>query len=160
MLFLFIPPDATPPSLPRLGVSWKKDMESQIIVGHADWALKQHPTINGTYVEPVIVTPDIYKSKRFKDPLFSNALLPIWEQAGRSLTNCKRLVIIGYSFADADDLMKNLFQIAFSKNILEKLIVVNPNSKAVEKTKALCKFNEVLKFTNLKEFLKSGAANS
>lgn len=152
----FIPTDATPPSLPKPRGVWSKDMESQIILSHAEWAMDQHPMINGNYVEPVIVTPDIYKSKRLEDPLFGKALLPLWKQAGNYLSNCKKLVIIGYSFPDADDLVQKLFQNAFSENTLEKLIVVNPDSRAVEKSKMLCKFQEVLQFNNLKEFLEKG----
>jgi len=56
-------------------------MENQIIFGRGDWELERYPTIGEHYVGPVIVTPNVYKSKRFNDSIFRNILLPIWEKA-------------------------------------------------------------------------------
>jgi hypothetical protein len=155
--FRFIPNDATPPSLPQPRNFFTEEMENQIILGRGDWELKKYPRVRGRYVEPVIVTPDIYKSKRFDDPIFKKALSPIWNKAGRHLSKCKKLIIIGYSFPEADDLVKKMFQTAFSNNVLDKLIIVNPDLEAVEKAKALCRFNDAFQFNNLKEFLVSEA---
>jgi len=60
----------------------------------------------------------------------------LWCKAKSSLSKCKSLIIIGYSFAATDFNIRRLFLEAFD-NILNELIIVNPDPKATEETKRM-----------------------
>lgn len=68
-------------------------------------------------------------------------------------SNCKRLIIGGYSFPPTDFHMKHLFLEAFRENKLEELIVINPDSNIIKTAKELCHYRGQVKYySDLKEF--------
>ena len=101
-------------------------------------------------IKRLIITPVLYKDEYYKHPLFQT----LWRQAFETLSKCKRLVIIGYSFPSTDFHVRKLLLEAFKENSLEELIIVNPDSSTVRIAKELTHFNKpVISCYNLREFL-------
>ncbi|MFL6412994.1 MAG: hypothetical protein ACJ71K_17360, partial [Nitrososphaeraceae archaeon] len=84
------------------------ERHGKIILSERDRIFLHAPTLHDLYIEPIIITPIIHKEKHFDDPLYSKLLKPIWDKAKDSLTNCKRLIVIGYSFPPTDFLTKKM----------------------------------------------------
>ena len=107
------------PELDEDGIKLPNDKLNKLLfVPSATWRYSEPPNLDGWYLDPVIITPTSYKEKYLE---MNNSIFnPIWENAKKTLINCKKLVIIGYSFSD--DLPKKLFSEAFSKHTLEELI--------------------------------------
>jgi hypothetical protein len=78
---------------------------------------------------------------------------PQWNKSKELLSNCKRLVIVGYSFPATDFYSKKLLLESTSKNNIEELIIVNPDSKVVEYTKNIISGKKIQIFKNLKCYL-------
>ena len=110
-------------------------------------------SLNGWYIDPVIITPALYKEKQFQQTVFRR-ILTLWNKARDALSNCKKLVVIGYSFPPTDFLTMQLFLESFSSNQLDGLIVVNSNTSVVQKVKELCHHNKpVIVCKDLIEYL-------
>lgn len=127
----------------------EKLREVLLINGH--WWFGEPPDLRGWLLNPLIITPVLYKEQYYEHPVFSN----IWRQAHDELSTCKRLVVIGYSFAPTDFSIRKLFLESFSENTLEELIVVNPDTSVVQTVKELshCK-KPVLVYRDLEEYLR------
>lgn len=127
----------------------EKLREVLLIRGH--WWFAEPPDFQGWLLKPLIITPVLYKEEFYLHPVFSN----IWRQAQNELSTCKRLVVIGYSFAPTDFPIRKLFLEAFCENSLEELVVVNPDTSVVQTVKELSHFNKpVLVCRDLEEYLR------
>ncbi|MBA7511490.1 hypothetical protein ES705_03486 [subsurface metagenome] len=132
---------------PTLG---EKEHEIILVQGH--WWFNEPPDHHGWYIDPIIITPTLYKDKYFREPPFKQ----IWEMAKNALSRCKRLVVIGYSFSPSDFSTKQLLLEAFSNNDLEGLIVVNPDVNIVQLVKDLCHFDGgVVWYRDLEEYIRA-----
>lgn len=133
-----------------------RDKENSVIFSdHAQyrWWFGQ-PYLHEWYIDPILITPTLHKNEFLYHPLYRRVFVPVWEQAKATLRNCKRLVVIGYSFPPTDFLTKKLFLEAFSERTTEELVVVNPDTSVVQIVKDLCNFKKsALVCKNLKEFL-------
>jgi len=135
-------------------VSLPKEKEKEIILIEGNWWFNEPPDLDGWYIDPIIITPTLYKEEYLRDPLYTRVFSPIWRKAKEVLSNCERLVVIGYSFPATDFPTKKLFLESFSENILGELIVVNPDTSVVQKVKNLCHFEKpVTVCKDLEEFL-------
>jgi len=88
------------------------------------------------FVEPIRITLVLYKLFYDEQYIYKKVFNPLWCKAKSSLSKCKSLIIIGYSFAATDFNIRRLFLEAFD-NILNELIIVNPDPKATEETKRM-----------------------
>jgi hypothetical protein len=84
------------------------------------------PERNGWYLYPEIIAPQLNKQ-------YDREPFPvIWKAALQSLSECERLIVIGYSFPPTDFRTRRLFLEAFSDHNLGELTVVNPDSSVIE----------------------------
>ena len=152
--FRYLPIRKYPTFLDEAEISLPKEKEKEIILIEGDWWFNEPPDLDGWYIDPIIITPTLYKEEYLRDPLYTRVFSPIWRKAKEVLSNCKRLVVIGYSFPATDFPTKKLFLESFSENVLEELIVVNPDTSVVQKVKNLCHFEKpVTVCKDLEEFL-------
>jgi hypothetical protein len=80
----------------------------------------------------------------------------LWSKAEEALKICDSLVIVGYSFPEADERTKDLFRKSFSNNKTPKeILVVSPNKDVKERVKKLCPHKYVTQLKNLEEYLKN-----
>ena len=122
----------------------------EVLLLNGHWWFAEPPDFHGWYIEPLIITPVLYKAQFFEHPLFSN----IWSQARTELSGCKRLVIIGYSFAPSDFHTKKLLLDAFHKEPPEDLVIINPDARIVNTIKELTRFKKpVLLCKDMEEYL-------
>jgi hypothetical protein len=104
------------------------------------------------YLAPLIITPVLNKPD-LRHSLFSK----IWDQAHKELSECQKLIIVGYSFPTTDFHVRRLFREVFADHSLDELVVVNPDSGVVHLTKDLCNFQKpVVVCDNLNEFQQLG----
>ena len=117
-----------------------------------------HNTWNAWATVPIIVPPVLYKQDLLNDKYAEHIATHferLWTKAKKSLSICKHLIIIGYSFPPTDFHTKQLFLEAFADNQLDSLIIVNPDTSVVQKVKNLCHFEKpVIVCKDLREFLK------
>ena len=107
------------------------------------------------YVEPIIITPVLYKQYDSEEFLYRKVFDPLWKKAKVALRKCKSIVVIGYSFSIADFRARQLLIEAFSENIADELIIVNPSNIAINETKRLIQFKTVRHYSNLECFIKN-----
>ncbi len=120
----------------------------KIILSKNYWVSNLDQHFNNWIIKPYIITPTLYK--RYDEKLFKE----IWKIAKEKLSQCKKLIIIGYSFPPTDFHCEKLFLDSFEDNELEQLIVVNPDTSVAEKVKDLTHFNQpVSKCENLYELI-------
>lgn len=118
-------PDDEEPAEPPGGI---------VLESHPNFWMGESPTRSGWLMEPIVVPPQLFKQ-------FNAEPFPVlWDQALQSLSWCKRLVVIGYSFPPTDFRTRRLFLEAFSSNSLEELIVVNPDASVVDVVRRLTRF--------------------
>ena len=114
------------------------------------------PNIDYTDLEilvPLIITPVLNKPYDLHQ-----VFLTVWEQARAELSDCKRLVIGGYSFPPTDFHIRRLLREVFSDNSPEELCIINPNTTIVQVAKELCNYKKpVMVCKDLDEFLKKDA---
>lgn len=110
--------------------------------------------INGRYVGPIIITPEIHKGAAYKR--YAHVFDYLWELAEKTLSKCKNLVLIGYSFPKSDTRTKELFERAFYRNNLESLTIINPDKSIDFRAKKLCNFDKSIeRYDDLKAYLRS-----
>ncbi len=129
-----------------------KKEKKQLILSYDNFWDVPNLQFSGWYLDPLMITPIVNKQKYYNQKPFNK----IWKIALNYLKHCKKLVIIGYSFAQADFLVRKLFLDAFKKNSLNKLIIVDIKPRNVVKiAKELTHFKKsVVVRKDLKEFLK------
>jgi hypothetical protein len=126
--------------------------ESDIILMNGTWWFGTPPDHNGWYIEPILVTPVLYKDEYYGQKPFNET----WEQAKNALSQCEKLVVIGYSFSPSDFTTKRLFLESFMLDNLKELVVVDPNHDLVKIVKELCHFDGGLVwFSSLADYLKT-----
>jgi hypothetical protein len=126
--------------------------ESEILLKSGTWWFNRPPDHDGWLLEPIIITPVLYKDEYYDEKPFKE----IWEKAKEVLSKCKKLVIIGYSFSPTDFPTKQLLIESFMGNDLEELIVINPDYNVLKIAKDLCHFNRgVVWYSNLDDYLKT-----
>ena len=129
-----------------------REKQSNIILKRGTWWFNRPPDHYGWFIEPIIVTPVLYKDKYFNQKPF----VETWEQAKNALSLCDKLVVIGYSFSPSDFTTKQLFLESFISDNLKELVVVNPNHDLVKVVKELCHFDGgVVWFSCLEDYLKT-----
>lgn len=107
-----------------------------------------HPDRPACEIEPMIITPVLNKN------LTTGVFYDIWQRAKTELTECRKLVIGGYSFPPTDFATRKLFIETFADNSLDELIIINPDTSVVQLAKKLCHYHKpVLVCRDLKEFL-------
>lgn len=122
----------------------------KLIISDEYWDLNNVNEFRGWKIVPHIITPVLYKSEFYKRFPFEQ----IWQEAREILSNCKILVVIGYSFPPTDFHVEKLFLDSFRENELEKLVVVNPDTSVVGKIKNISHFKHpVIICSSLKEFM-------
>ena len=122
----------------------------EVIFVRGRWRYGDFPDLYGWYIEPIIITPVLYKDKYLHDPVFSS----LWKQAFKALSSCHQLVIIGYSFPSTDFHVKRLFLEAFSNHSLEELTIINPDTSTQAIAKYLTHFHKpVVVCKNLEEYI-------
>lgn len=83
---------------------------------------------NQSIFKPFVVPPTSDKSKIWKQ--HGTTLRPLWEKAGEVLTECDRLVVIGYSLREADYQAQWLFRRFLTEgNKGRKICLVNTNAQ-------------------------------
>jgi hypothetical protein len=130
--------------------------KKQVVLQDLVWFLPSSETPfdeSQLFVEPIIITPVLYKQFYDEQYIYKKVFNPLWCKAKSSLSKCKSLIIIGYSFAATDFNTRRLFLEAFSDNILNELIIVNPDRKAIEETKRMTQFRRIKTFKNLEDFV-------
>jgi hypothetical protein len=127
----------------------------QIILDRASYWFTYSPTLEGWYIDPILVTPTLYKEKQLTEGVYTKLAL-LWSKARDALSSCKKLVVIGYSFPDTDFMTKKLFLESFADNQLDKLIIVNPDNSVAPRVANLCHHSgPITVWKNLVEFIRS-----
>lgn len=83
------------PTFPREESPKFGGFKNEILLVSGYWWFAEPPDLEGWIVDPIIVTPVLYKEKFYRQPIFEY----LWERAKSVLSRCRRLVIIGYSFS-------------------------------------------------------------
>ena len=123
-----------------------------VLLFNGHWWFVEPPDFQGWLLDPLIITPVLYKDRFYKHKVFSE----IWKQALNELSGCKRLVVIGYSFPQSDFHIKKLLLNAFRQEQLKDLVVVNPDTNTAKTAKELTRYRkEVLVCRDLEEYLGS-----
>jgi len=100
-------------------------------------------------LEPVIVTPMLYKNLG-GDGLIGQS----WRRARWELSECRKLVVGGYSFPPSDFAVRKLFLEAFVEGPPDELVVINPDPSAAETAASLCHFKSTpVMSPNLAQYL-------
>lgn len=116
--------------------------------GH--WWFARPPEHNGWLIDPIIITPVLYKDEYYNEKPFKE----IWEHAREALSKSKKLVIIGYSFSPTDFSTKRLLIESLMDNDLEELVVVNPDHDVLKIVKEICHFNGgIMWYSSLEDYL-------
>ncbi len=119
----------TPPLLPD-------SRHDAIILVRGHWWGGQPPDFDGWLIDPVLVTPVLYKQRILAKPLFQQ----LWTRAKTALSNCKKLIVIGYSFPPTDFHTRDLLRDAFQRNPPDEVVVVNPDRTVATKVLELTHF--------------------
>jgi len=119
-----------PPNLP-LSVDTVKDGKKWIM-GVSAIDLPEHgtimPDVKKVFSMPLIVPPVRNKQYARYGKIFSE----LWNLAEKSICECKKIFIIGYSFPDTDTVSRDMFRRAIYKNKeIEKFVIINPNSDRI-----------------------------
>lgn len=139
------------PSFSDQELSLSDEQRKKVILSEGSWRFAEPLDIGGWYIDPVIITPINDKQSLLEEN--SEIFTPLWKKAEKELGSCKKLVIIGYFFPDTDKKVKDLFLKALSKINLDLLIIVNPDSDAIERAKSLFNYISLEVYSNLSEFI-------
>ncbi len=106
-----------------------------VLEGHANYWLGEPPTRNGWRMESAVIPPQLYK--QYSEPPFPR----VWAEALRTLSECRSLIVVGYSFPPTDFRTKRLFLEAFSNHTLSQLVVVNPDTSVTGVVRKLTRYD-------------------
>ena len=138
------------PMIPGVEMPSLGEKEKHLVLVEGHWWFNEPPNHNGWYIDPIIITPVLYKDRFFRKEPFKQ----IWEMARNALSECKKLVIVGYSFSPSDFSTRQLLLEALTVNNLEELVVVNPYVEVVRVAKDLCHCKAgTVWYKNLKEYV-------
>lgn len=82
-------------------------------------------------IEPVVITPQVYKNFH-RDPFPQ-----LWREARTTLEACRRLIVIGYSLPPTDFPAARLMLEAFADTRIDELIVINPDETVAPRLERL-----------------------
>lgn len=103
----------------------------------------------GWILQPLIVTPVLYKELGDDGPVGKS-----WRRARKELSDCRRLVVAGYSFPPTDFAVRRLFLEAFVEGPPKELMSVNPDRSVAGTVASLCHFRKKpLVRESIEEFL-------
>lgn len=127
-----------------------KQYIGNLIISNEYWNIDFYNDFKGWAVRPYIITPTLYKRGFFDKFPFRE----LWSMAKKKLSDCNKLIVIGYSFSPTDFHTEKLFLDSFKENELQDLIIVNPDTSGIKKIKDLTHFNHpVTMCSNLREFM-------
>jgi len=116
---------------------------------YLDLGLSSSSAGNWLY-KPLIVPLILYKDVYYGHP----AIKAAWNNAQKELSECERLVVIGYSFPPTDFHIKKLLLDVLFKRDLKELFIVNPDTSVVERIKDITHFQKpVVVCKDIREFL-------
>lgn len=131
-----------------------KDRTGKIVLTNESWLQDKLPEHKQEILNPVIITPVLYKDY-YQYPFIKT----LWDRAYLELSNCKRLIVGGYSFPPTDFHTKRLFLETFADRSPEEIIVINTEKDSIETVKKLCNFKkpvrhcrDLVEFCKLDEF--------
>ncbi|SMB81657.1 SIR2-like domain-containing protein [Desulfonispora thiosulfatigenes DSM 11270] len=133
-----------------LPVDQKRNLQQngKVVLTSEKWWLTEPENIDGLIIDPVIIPPVLYKNYN------QELIWELWVKAKECLSQCKNLIVIGYSFPPTDFGIRKLLLESFENNSLEKLVIVNPDTTIVSKLKKLVHYDKpVLVCSDLSEFL-------
>lgn len=81
-------------SLPGMVDQLSRDELQEVILVNGHWWFNEPPDRNGWLIDPLIITPTLYKTKLYEEEIFPR----LWDQARLHLAECSSLIVIGYSF--------------------------------------------------------------
>jgi len=124
--------------------------KGKTLLSRGHWWFNEPAEKDGEIIEPMIITPTLYKNYAENELISS-----VWNQAKKSLLDCNRLVIGGYSFPPTDFAVRKLFLEAFESHSPDEIIVINPDTSVVKTIKELSHFKRpILVCKDLDEFIK------
>ncbi len=131
-----------------------RELDDQYIgnlnISNEYWNIEFYNYFKGWMVMPNIITPTLYKRRFFDESPFKE----LWCMAKEKLSNCNKLIVIGYSFSPTDFHTEKLFLDSFKENELQDLIIVNPDTSVIRKIKELTHFKHPITIcSNLHEFI-------
>jgi hypothetical protein len=106
-----------------------------VLTRHSNFWMGDSPKIGPWRMEPIIIPPFLYKN--FREPPFP----AVWSAALETLSECKTLIVVGYSFPPTDFRTRRLFLEAFSDHALTSLVVVNPDTSITGVVRQLCHYS-------------------
>jgi len=124
--------------------------KGKTLLSRGHWWFNEPAEKDGEIIEPLIITPTLYKNYAENDLISS-----VWQQAKKSLDGCNRLVVGGYSFPPTDFAVRKLFLEAFEAHSPDEIIVINPDTSVVKTIKELSHFDKpIVVCKDLVEFVK------
>jgi hypothetical protein len=134
---------------------------SQALLVDGHWWFGEPPDFQGWYIDPLIITPVLYKEQYFIEPLFSRLLQPLWNRARDALAVANELVVIGYSFPGTDFHVEKMFREAFADHDLQRVVIVNPDRDVYDKVRALTHYRGgLVTFNDLASYVRSLGAET
>lgn len=120
------------------------------LIGNVFWRTNLPPMDGMEILEPLIITPVLYKQLRESD-VISEA----WKRAKTELSTCRTLICGGYSFPPTDFHTKRLFLESFETVSPEQVVVINPDPEVAKTLANLCHvdINNIKKYRNLDEYI-------
>ena len=97
------------PAFPMKEEKLPNGKQEEVILVRGHWWFTEPPDMNGWIIDPLLITPVLYKQKFYQQKLFRD----IWDQAKVHLAKCDRLIVIGYSFSQTDFAVRKLLLEAF-----------------------------------------------
>ncbi|OCH12424.1 hypothetical protein [Aliivibrio sp. 1S128] len=124
--------------------------KGKTVLTEGRWWFNEPAEKDGEIIEPIIITPTLYK--RYSE---NKLISSLWLQAKVTLMNCKQLVIGGYSFPPTDFAIRKLFLEAFEIHKPQEIIVINPDTSVVATIRDLCHFDKpIIICKDLDEYIK------
>jgi hypothetical protein len=91
------------------------------------------PQAKGFLLDPLIIPPVELKGEVYQEQAIKAFVDDLQLVAKRVLSRCSRLVVIGYSLPRTDTHIEGLLRDGLADRELEQLVVVNPDSSAIER---------------------------
>ncbi len=131
-------------------LSPEKMQEIILVDGH--WHFNDPPDINGWIINPLIITPVLYKNEFYQNQPF----IELWKQAKNYLSECDKLTIIGYSFSKTDTSILRLLRSVFNQHQLRELVVVTRHKEIANIAQKITNFSKpATRYNDTEKFLKT-----
>lgn len=126
--------------------------EFNVLLIDGAWWYGKKPEHNGLLLDPVVITPSLYKEKYHDVKPFKE----IWEIAKKKITHSEKLIVINHSFQPDDFITRQLFLEAYIDSRLKDLIIINPDPDQVKIIKELYQFEgSVTWYSTLDDYLQT-----